>query len=160
MVTKHLGVVELRDIIEDNIVECMELSISPEQSDFVAPNAETLAEAYILTVNNAALLKPYVVYAEGQMVGFIIYGKWADNNEYHNWAIMIDKQFQGRGYGKSAIELLLSEIRSQPFGAADKITAAYEKQNTASQKLFKAFGFTESLTPTPDDEIVAELWIK
>jgi len=149
--------VELRAITEDNLIECLELTIRPDQTEFVAPNAEILAEAYVLVATDAAQLRPYAIYESNKMVGFVIYGKWANKSEYHLWAIMVDEEFQGRGYGKTAIELVLSEMKLCPFGPANKVTVAYEPENTASKNLFRAFGFVEAATRSDDGEIIAEL---
>jgi len=75
----------------------MELSLKPEQAEFVAPNSETLAEAYVATLNGDAQFRPFAIYSDDAMVGFIIYGKWREDDDYHLWALMIGAEHQGRG---------------------------------------------------------------
>jgi len=64
--------VELREINEKNFNECIALELTEEQSEFIASNIYSLAEAYAIT--NSGINKPmtYGIYNDGTMVGFIM----------------------------------------------------------------------------------------
>ena len=158
--------IELRKIAitDDNMKECVELEVMPKQRGFVAPNLSSLAEAYYENKcgRNAV---PYAIYADNVMVGFIMYGyiKCEDDDTYGEdcyffWRFMIDKNHQGKGYGKQAMAQLLDEIKTMPSGAVDYIYTSYEPTNTVAKKLYESFGFVET-GQVDDGELVARLAI-
>ena len=62
---------------------------------------------------------------------------------YCLWRFMIDKRYQGKGYGKKAMELALDYIRTFPCGKADICWLSYEPENEVAKKLYASFGFIE-----------------
>ena len=66
--------VELRriSITDDNVKECIELEVTPEQRKFVAHNATSLADAYIWN-KRWGWVCPNAIYVDGVMVGFAMY---------------------------------------------------------------------------------------
>jgi diamine N-acetyltransferase len=78
--------------------------------------------------------------------------KYADEDEatpyfmdgsYLIWRLMIDKKYQGKGYGRKALELALDYIRTFPCGKADICWLSYEPENEVAKKLYASFGFIE-----------------
>ena len=69
---------------------------------------------------------------------------------------MIDKRYQGRGYGREAIRLALDFIRTWPCGKAEYCEISYEPENENAAKLYHSMGFEEN-GETDGDEIVAVL---
>lgn len=61
---------------------------------------------------------------------------------YEIYRLMIDKAYQGKGYGKESLDLLLRYIRTFPYGKAENVYAEWHPENKASEKLFTASGFT------------------
>ena len=57
---------------------------------------------------------------------------------------MIDAKFQGRGYGKEALNLALEFIRTFPCGKAEYCWLSYEPENKAAQDLYRSYGFVET----------------
>lgn len=64
---------------------------------------------------------PFAIYNDKRLVGFIQigYGENADQDgvsvekdNYEIWRFMIDKRYQGRGYGREAVKLALDFIRT------------------------------------------------
>lgn len=68
-----MTIVELHKITPELEHECTQLSVSTEQLDLVASNAESLVHAV-----NEPTSVPYGIFAEGTMVGFILF----DNERY------------------------------------------------------------------------------
>ena len=56
---------------------------------------------------------------------------------------MIDKRYQGKGYGRKAMQLALDYIRTLPCGPAESIWLSYEPENEVAKKLYSSFGFVE-----------------
>ena len=50
------------------------------------------------------------------MIGYVMVIYDYDEEAYNIWHMMIDKAYQGRGYGKAAMQRVLSYIASKPFG--------------------------------------------
>ena len=75
---------------------------------------------------------------------------------YSIWRLMIDKRYQGRGYGREAIGLALDFIRTWPCGEAEYCSLSYEPENQVAAKLYRSLGFVEN-GEMDGDEIVAVL---
>lgn len=141
--------VELRKITPDNEDAVVwEMTLEDNQQDFVATNAESLAQAYV-QLTNGGFVQPWAIYADGVPVGFIMYNYVIDddedawpNNNYYIWRLLIDKEHQGKGYGKAAVALVVAEVRAKlPAEPADYIYMSYVPGNTATIKTFAANGF-------------------
>ncbi|MCL2574076.1 MAG: hypothetical protein FWE34_05930 [Defluviitaleaceae bacterium] len=69
--------IELRKISIGNMRKCIKLKLSPEQESFVSSNCRSLIDAFGLNrrvIGKGSVATPYVIYAHGIMVGFIMYG--------------------------------------------------------------------------------------
>ena len=141
-------------ILDDNMPECIALSVFPWQSDFVAGNAQSLGEAYDTNrAGNGSVAVPYAIYEDGKMVGFVMYGYFppeagedaysTDEHIYYVWRLFIDKNHQGRGLGRAALSFVMDEIKTKPHGAASYCYSSYIPANTASKATFAAYGFEE-----------------
>lgn len=64
-------------------------------------------------------------------------------NTYFIWRFMIDKRYQGKGFGRKAFQLALDFIRTLPAGPSDICWLSYEPENEAAKKLYASFGFVE-----------------
>ena len=150
------------------------LSVSRKQKNFVASNANSLAEAYVAITNGGVAL-PFAICKNGKPIGFLMIGYGANDedfngedpefikmvkNSYCLWRFMIDKRYQGRGYGRKAMELALDYMRTLPCGKADNIWLSYEPENEVAKKLYASFGFIEQpqwYKGNKDEEIPALL---
>ena len=144
--------VELREITNANIWKVCMLEPFEEQKDFVAENMQSLAEAYA-TRNEGNNALPLAVYSGGDPIGFVMIGKGTVGNEdesdlikenYSLWRLMIDKKYQGQGYGKQAIDAAMDLIRTFPFGEAKKVWLSYEPENTHARDIYRKYGFAEN----------------
>lgn len=134
------------------------LKVTPKQKQFVAKNVSSLAEAYVAITNGGVAL-PFAICKNHKPIGFLMigYGLAEDDdlededpefikmvkNSYCLWRFMIDKRYQGRGYGRKAMELALDYMRTLPCGKADNIWLSYEPENEVAKKLYASFGFIE-----------------
>jgi len=141
--------IELRKITDDNCEECIKLEPKEEQKSFVASNISSLAEAYVALTNNECIPIPYAIYDNDIMVGFIMlsYNEADENNDentYWVWRLMIDKGYQGKGYGKEAMVKALELIRTFPHGKASVVTLSYEPENVVAKALYASLDFVET----------------
>ena len=148
-----------------NVWELLKLQVSDDQRSFVAGNDISIIEAYTaITANGYAF--PFGIYDEATPVGFLMIGfdvddYWDDAPEiakgnYNLWRLMIDKTYQGNGFGREAVSLALEFIKSFPCGEAEYCWLSYEPENEAARRLYKSFGFSET-GEMDGDEVIAVL---
>jgi len=141
--------VELREVTGDTVREICRLSVAPGQENFVAPNAVSIAEAYFEP--NAWFR---AIYADDVPVGFIMLEDDAATGEYDLWRLMIADGFQGKGYGRRAVELLIEYVRTRP-GASALMTSWVPGDGTP-EPFYLKLGFVPT-GEVDDGEIVGRL---
>ena len=112
------AVVTLREITRDTVRTITDLKVAPQQTSFVATNAESIAQAYF--DRDVAWFR--AVYADEIPVGFIMLEDDVANQEYFLWRFMIDARYQGHGYGRRTLELLVEYVKTRP-GAKALVTS-------------------------------------
>lgn len=60
------------------------------------------------------------------------------------WHMMIDKRYQGKGYGQLAFEKMLMDIEKMPYGEAKYVTLFYHTSNAKAKTLYASFGFEDT----------------
>lgn len=136
-----------------NVWDIVKLSVSEEQTSFVAKNEVSIIEAYT-TITGGGYAFPFGIYDDDVPVGFFMIGYdvddyWEDAPEiayrnYNLWRLMIDKNCQHQGYGREAVRLALDFIRTKPCGDAEYCWLSYEPDNEVAKKLYFSFGFIET----------------
>lgn len=141
--------VRLEKITEQNIYKCIGLQVNDAQENFVAPNVYSLAQAWLY----GDIARPFAIYNDDTMVGFFMGSVDKEKQEYGVWRLMIDKQYQGKGYGRAALRLAVAYLRGE---GAKAIDLSYEPENTGAAALYASEGFV--LTgEMDDDEVIARL---
>lgn len=143
--------ISLRKITFDNFIECIKLEPKEEQKEYVASNLFSLAEAYIALSNGYSIPMPYAIYDDEADED-----DEDDETVYKIWRLMIDKKYQGRGYGRKAMEKALEIIRTFPYGKAELVVLSYKPENKTAKKLYESLGFKET-GEMNDDEVWAVL---
>lgn len=126
--------VTLRQIDKENFVPVVRLEVLDQQKNFVASNVFSIAEAKIYPENT-----PLAIYAGETLVGFVMYGYWAEAARHYISRLMIAKEFQGKGYGNAAMQLVIARMKEQ-YGCQE-IYISYDPQNNAARQLYKHLGF-------------------
>ncbi len=155
----------LEKVTGKNVWSILKLSVSQEQESFVAPNDVSIIEAYTAITENGYAF-PFGIYEDDIPVGFLMVGFDADDywedapsiarGNYNLWRLMIDKNYQKKGYGKEAVRLALEFIKTFPCGKADFCWLSYEPENEIASRLYHSFGFVET-GEMDGDEIIAVL---
>lgn len=102
------------------------------------PNAISIAQSKFETT-----LKPYAIYAEDKIVGFLMYNSVQEELDgYWVYRIMVDKEYQGKGIGKAATKLMISEMTKLPN--AQKIVVGYHPENFGAHNLYSSLGFIDN----------------
>lgn len=144
---------KLEHVNGKNIWELVKLSVSEDQTSFVATNTESILEAYVSITSGGTAL-PFGIYDGETPVGFLMIGYDTDRSwenpppiaagNYNLWRLMIDRRYQGRGYGRQAVELALEWIQTFPRGKAALCWLSCEPENQAAKKLYESCGFRET----------------
>lgn len=106
--------VSLREITADTVRSITQLSVAEEQRRNVATNAESIAQAYF---HPEAWFRG--IYANDMPVGFVMLEDRTDlsdadpNEPICLWRFMIDQRFQGFGYGRQALDLIVEHVRER-----------------------------------------------
>lgn len=154
--------IRLRKIDPDNIWDIVALEVGEDQKSFVATNTQSILEAYC-AITNGGVAMPFGIYDDETPVGFVMIGygcgDWEDapdfaRDSYSIWRLMIDRRFQGRGYGKAALAAALDYIRTFPCGQAETCYLSYAPGNEAAKALYHSFGFQEN-GEMDEEEVVA-----
>lgn len=141
---------ELREITGENYQQVLDLSTGAGQEEFVAQNVRSLAQAWVFRDR----ARPYALYEGEEPVGFIMLDWRPEKKWVEIWRFMIDHRFQGKGYGRRAMELALEKIRRA--GVFDRVQLYYVPGNEKARALYRNLGFGETGN-TLDGEIQMEL---
>lgn len=126
------------------------LSVSKGQEQYVASTTTILARAYAYrNARSQALL----ICEDDTPVGMVLYHDEDSLDAYIFSEMLIDEQFQGKGYGTAATKLVLDRMKKD--GRYHKVVLCYIEGNDTAKKLYEQFGFVE--TDRDEDEIVMEL---
>jgi diamine N-acetyltransferase len=140
-----MATVTLEPITDDNRDAVSALKVTEIQEDYVAGVAESLVEA---AATPQAMPWCRAVYADATPVGFVMIsdnippGDLALIGPYYLWRLIIDARYQGRGYGRAAIALVVEYVRTRP-GAQELLTSVVPGDATPLGFYLRC-GFTET----------------
>ena len=148
--------VRLEPITKDNYRVAIKLELEEDQKGFVAPNCYSLVQLFYEPELKAECL---AIYAGEDMVGFLMHAnpKHNGNDIYAVFRLMIAKNFQGNGYGRSAMQEIIKRLSEKPD--CDSIYISYVPENVAAAKLYESLGFLDEGV-VEDGEIVVRLPIE
>lgn len=122
--------------------------LNDEQKDLVNPAWFSIGRAYLFKEDNY----PCIIYNEkDEAIGFINLCKWLGSGDAYSWSYFIDREYQGKGYGKQAAQLAVDILKAATPGK--RIKLATEQCNVKAQRLYKSYGF-EKLPEMDGDDIV------
>lgn len=130
--------VELKEITKDNYEAVLALKVSDAQKGFVPTVTEAMAQAWVYYDT----AYPFAVYADGEPVGFIMLGYYAEKDQYTVWKFLIDENHQRRGYGREALRLAVKWLRNT-FNVRE-VFLGCAHGNRAAENLYASFGFART----------------
>ncbi len=146
--------VTLKKIDESNFIDCFNLKLAEGQEAFVSHPIRSLAQAYVYY----SQCIPFGIYFKDCMVGYVMVIYDYDAEEYNIWHMMIDEKYQGKGYGKEAMQKCLEFIGTKPFGNSNRVMLTCNEENSMALRFYESIGFV----PTgncDEDEIELVLMI-
>ncbi|MCQ6562752.1 GNAT family N-acetyltransferase [Paenibacillus mendelii] len=155
--------ITLRKITLENRRAIFNLEVLEDQRRFVASNLSSVASCYVLATNGGHPF-PFAIYADEQPVGFVMITYRITGYElpaiaddsYCILRLMIDKQYQNKGYGREAMNKILEFIRTFPAGPSHYCWISYKADNVAAKRLYESFGFRDN-SEIIGDELITVL---
>lgn len=126
-----------KPVTEENRSLVLTLSPAPEQEGFIENVSQCLWEA-----DHRKSWRPVGIYDEDLLVGFAMYGFFWEYLPFGRvWLdrLLIDRKFQGRGYGKAALAGL-TDLLCRTYHRK-KIYLSIIDGNEAALHLYEAFGY-------------------
>lgn len=146
---------ELRAIDDTNRDAVASLEVTDHQKQYIASNNRSLETAAKEEYREIA--RPFALYADGKVIGFTMFAFELTSSDpsdrYWLWRFMIDRRWQGKGYGSAALEMIIDYFRSH---GADHILLSTKETNTAALSLYRKYHFAET-GEMNEDEIVLRL---
>jgi diamine N-acetyltransferase len=131
---------ELVPISPENYESAMTLAVRPDQEGLVASVQKSLADAYVYS---DALFR--LAFAEGAPIGYLLLFPFDSNRgrTMNIVRIMIDRRFQGKGFGRNLLNAALDWIRTfEP--AVNTVRISTLPHNHAALGLYESAGFVRS----------------
>lgn len=132
------------------------LSVTEEQQKFVAENVTILARAFVFREYNSLV---YAIYNDDTPIGLLMQRDYTEEGRLICVLdqFMIDREYQGKGYGKAAMKHWLSMIeREEEY---DSITLCYKEEDEAALRLYLGMGFYNT-GEADGDEVIMKYKLK
>ena len=149
------GRVTLREITGETVVSIIELSVAEHQRGFVASNAKSLAQALF---SQEAWYR--AVYVGDEPAGFVmLYDESLREPRPESpaigvWRFMVDERFQGRGVGRTALQMVIEHVRAK--GLFTTLELSYVPAEGNPEPFYRALGFRHT-GRIEDGEVVLAL---
>ena len=146
-------IIELKQLDESNISECISLKVTEDQAKYIDTNENSITAAK----EHPDVARPFVIYADGIAVGFAMFAFEPDfedpDDRYWLWRFMIDSGYQGRGIGREALKQIIAYFKDN---GATNIRLSTKESNVNAIRLYESVGFKRN-GDTVDEETVFEL---
>jgi len=135
---------EIRPVTKENWKELVRLKVREDQTNFVASNLYSIAEAQFGDDYDGHWdMHPFGIY-EGELpVGFLMYGFNFEHPKHQAFIIrlMVDEEYQGKGYGRFGMNWMLECFRKDE--RIRNVSISYEPENNVARNLYASLGFVE-----------------
>ncbi|GAA1023014.1 N-acetyltransferase [Acrocarpospora pleiomorpha] len=138
--------VSLQPITDANRAAVVALDVTPAQRNYVTGVAGSLADALRYP---QAMPWYRAIYAGGAPVGFVMI---SDNippgdptllGPYFLWRLLVDARYQGSGYGRAALGLVVSYLRTRP-AAHELLTSVAPGEDSSPLGFYQRLGFQDT----------------
>ncbi|HEX8560036.1 MAG TPA: GNAT family N-acetyltransferase [Pyrinomonadaceae bacterium] len=129
--------ITLRDVDRENFRRCIQLEVHEGQRDYVASNLFSIAQSKV-----EPAYRTQAVYDGEEMVGFVMYGYDAEEGCHAVSRVMIDKNHQGKGYGRALMTEVVRRLRAEP--GCRQIALSVNPANRPAAALYESLGFVKT----------------
>lgn len=126
----------LVDVTSDNWLKIIFLTTNKDghatiTEEFVASNALSIVQSMF---EKGWIIKG--IQADDTLVGFAMFGFSEDSSKYEICRFMIDRAYQGKGFGKEALRLIIDELKK--ISNCKLIYLSTEPENEKRENYMKA----------------------
>lgn len=135
--------IRLQKIDIHNWEAAIDLKVSEDHNEFVAPNVYSIAQAQFYPDVTA-----YGIFHHDTMIGFAMYGVVNsdpdeqddddNDNRFWIWRLMIDEDYRFKGFGKEAMNLIIQEAKDKNYPC---VVLSTEPENHKGIKFYESLGF-------------------
>ena len=138
--------IRLIDIDETSFFAARALSLREDQRRFLDSPLGIIARGYVYRKERARVL---AIADDDAIVGLLLVKDMDEEPAcYDLQQFLIDGRFQGRGYGRAALGLLLNDLKQEKTYA--EVEVCVDKANAAALALFTGAGFMDTGYVDPD----------
>ncbi len=139
--------VNLVELSEENWMDFAGLSVDESQKHYLASNIGILARGYVYRNSRANVIG---IVAEGKPAGLAMVRDLDDEPAcYELQQFMIDKDFQGKGYGSEALGLILARLKEEH--KYDCVEVCVKMEDAQAIHVYEKAGFVD--TGYIDDDV-------
>ena len=128
--------IRFKGITEENFDDIIKMK-RPDDEKFVAPNAVSLAQAWLYRDNGDVF--PFAVYNDDTIVGFMLLEEEAEDSTLILWRIMFPPEHENKGYGTAAVKLLIKYAKES--GRYQRLTLICSPENIVARHIYDKLGF-------------------
>ena len=127
--------IRIGPVTDQNLDDCLSLSVSAKQSSFVPDVASSLdlaakyPDAYPLAITTQG----------GRVVGFGLYGIDEITGNWKIFRMLIDQRSQGMGYGTAATRLIMDRLSTEH--GASEVRIVFHDGNAIAEHVYAQLGF-------------------
>jgi diamine N-acetyltransferase len=149
--------VAFREVDEQTLEAVRAVTLAPEQESYVGSVAEALEEAREVPEG-----KPWyrAVFDRELAVGFVMLSWNVQPNPpeiigpWYLWKLIVDRRYQGRGYGRAIIEKVIEIVRAE---GAETLLTSYALGQGNPGPFYQHVGFSPTGEVNIDGEIIVAL---
>jgi diamine N-acetyltransferase len=130
--------VTLKPITKDNFQACIKLKVKEGQERFVAANLYSIAQGQFYPSTQMR-----AIYAGATLVGFVM---WAWDHDHPQpemwiWRFMIAGEHQRNGYGRAAMEQVITLLKIE---GVTELFLSYAPGNSGGAQFYAGLGFEDT----------------
>lgn len=128
--------VNFRKITEENFDAIIRMK-RPEDENFVASNAVSLAQAWLYREDGDVF--PFAIYNDDTAIGFMLLEEDLEEKRLDLWRIMLSPEQEGKGYGTEAVKLMIKYAIDS--GRYQRIGLLCRQSNVRARHIYDKLGF-------------------
>ncbi|MCU0902877.1 MAG: GNAT family N-acetyltransferase [Tabrizicola sp.] len=142
---KGSTMISLRPVTRKNLDALFNMSVHPDQQDFVSPNPKTLAQLPLVPGGYL-----FAIYRDEDVAGLLALIDFREHDEFFDgddrnaaflMRLMVGADFQGQGVGRAALAQAIDWARTRGNSA---FQTSIVPGNTAARRLYAAHGLCET----------------
>ena len=130
----------LKDITKDNFWDVLNLKSSKDQEERIQIFERWVgSNVFFIAMGSVYGFKNKAIYDGDTLIGFASHGWDDEHSRYEMISVMLGHAFQGKGFGKRAMQLVVNDMIEEYN--CDEIYLTVIHDNEAAIRVYEALGF-------------------